>query len=561
MRYILSFMLSLGFMAFSFMGNAADIKGDVVFPVISCLDLVDTDLTSIGGVGSVVITAEETTSDGKAVCAITGKLAPEINFQILLPMKSWTGRYLQVGCGGLCGNITLSSGASAGCMVLADGEFVMAATDMGHQSSDETWGLDAQKRADFAYRAQHLTALSAKALITKYYGQEPKYAYFNGCSDGGREALMEAMRYPDDFDGIIAGAPAMLFQVQNTLYHGWMARSNTDENGKIILTSDKLPILYNAVIKACDGNDGLADGIIGQPALCQFDPKVLICEGTDSRNCLTEAQAMVAQKFYEGPKEGDVYLTAGQPVYGSELEWQGVYVTDSADGSLMSEMAVTPVLRYLAFANPRPDMTIKDLEFTTQTLNELQARHPLYDATNADLLAFAQNGGKLIMWHGLADSHIAPANTVSLYNAMGDLLGREIRQNFSRLYLLPAVGHCSGGQGPSNVDLLSAMMDWVEGGIAPDAIITSSTAETSSFGQPDFGENNQNAHRPQKMDLGVLPLPNMTRPVWPYPYIAQYSGDGDYTNAQSWQRGENAEIIKTHDWPGSDMFGKYEFIN
>ncbi|MBC7739682.1 MAG: tannase/feruloyl esterase family alpha/beta hydrolase, partial [Candidatus Saccharibacteria bacterium] len=227
-------------------------------PVVACSALTATDLTRIGGAGSTVTAAAETTSDGIAVCSVTGTLAPKVNFQVLLPMTTWTQRYLQVGCGGLCGNISLRSGASGGCQVLNDGGFVMAATDMGHSGMGAEWGLDDGLRADFAHRAQHITALAAKALIQAFYGQAPAFAYFNGCSDGGREALMEAMRYPDDFDGIIAGAPAMLFQVQNTLHHGWLARANTDADGHAILLSAKLPALHAAVMSACDAQDGLA---------------------------------------------------------------------------------------------------------------------------------------------------------------------------------------------------------------------------------------------------------------------------------------------------------------
>ncbi|WP_425646798.1 tannase/feruloyl esterase family alpha/beta hydrolase [Agrobacterium leguminum] len=193
---------------------------DIVKPVASCASLAATDLTSIGGEGSKVTAATETTSDGIPICSVEGTLAPTINFQVLLPSETWTQRYLQAGCGGLCGNITLRSGASDGCQVLTDGSFVMAATDLGHQGQDASWGLDPQKRTDFAYRAQHLTSKAARTLIAAYCGQGEKFSYFNGCSDGGREVSMEAQRFPDDFDGIVSGGPAMLFQVQNTLHHG-----------------------------------------------------------------------------------------------------------------------------------------------------------------------------------------------------------------------------------------------------------------------------------------------------------------------------------------------------
>lgn len=154
--------------------------------VVACSDLAAIDLTVIGGAGSTVTAAEETTSDGVAVCSLTGTLAPQVNFQVLLPVATWTQRYLQVGCGGLCGDISLRSGVSGGCQVLNDGGFVMAATDMGHSGMGAEWGLDDGLRADFAHRAQHITALAAKALIQAYYGQAPAFSYFNGCSDGGR---------------------------------------------------------------------------------------------------------------------------------------------------------------------------------------------------------------------------------------------------------------------------------------------------------------------------------------------------------------------------------------
>ena len=540
-------------------GPAVAQTGPADLPVVparaACADLAEVDLTGIGGAGSEVTQATETTSDGIAVCSVTGRLAPRINFQVLLPTRTWTQRYLQVGCGGLCGNITLRSGASAGCRVLNDGGFVMAATDMGHSGQSGEWGLDDQQRADFAYRAQHVTAEAAKALTQAFYGQPARFSYFNGCSDGGREALVEAMRYPDDFDGIIAGAPAMLFQVQNTLFHGWMARANSDKDGRTILTSDKLPVLHRGVIAACDTTDGVADGLIAQPALCSFDPASLTCaEGADTAQCLTPAEAAVARKFYDGPRDPatGAALTAGQPLHGSELNWQGVYVADSHDQEVFSTRIVDPVLRYLAFDPARPDMTLADLEFTEATLEALRPRHPLFDATNPDLSAFVQSGGKLILWHGLADPHIAPANTVALHKAMVDRLGADTVAGFQRLYLLPGVSHCGGGQGPSNLDLLTPMMAWVEGGAAPDAVLTSSTTETSDFGQPEGGAEGHGG--PPQMDLGVASLPDMARPVWPYPATAALTPGADPTRPQGWTRGPDAEIVQTRDWPGADLF-------
>lgn len=525
--------------------------------VSSCADLAKTDLVGIGGAGSTVTKAEETTSDGIAVCSVEGTLAPQIHFQALLPKTTWTQRYLQVGCGGLCGSITLRTGASSGCAILTDGGFVMAATDTGHSGMGADWGLDDGLRADFAHRAQHVTALAVKALIQSFYGQAPTYSYFNGCSDGGREALMEALRYPTDFNGIVAGAPAMLFQVQNTLHHGWLARSNTGADGKLILLSSKLPALHSAVLAACDAQDDLADGLISQPALCKFDPATIACpDGKDDASCLTAAEVDVVRKVYDGPRDANgVALTPGQELPGSELNWQGVFVPDSADQQPMSAMIATPVLQNIAFDPPRTGMSLADLEFSTATLDALRARHPTIDATSSDLSAFQQAGGKLILWHGLGDPHIAPANTLSLHKAMIATMGADVVQGFERLYFIPGMGHCGGGQGPSELDLLTPIMAWVESGTAPDAILTSTTAPESSFGQPEGVQPKGGMMQPK--DLGVAPLPAMTRPVYPWPATAAYAGSGDPTDAANWTKGADAETVALRDWAGSDFFAPF----
>ena len=532
---------------------------EVVTPNAACAGLTATDMTAIAGPGSSVTAATETTSDGIPVCLITGRLAPRIGFQVVLPRESWRQRYLQLGCGGLCGQISLRAGASAGCRVLADGGFVMAATDMGHSGPDARWGEDAASRDDFAWRAQHLTAAAAKALIRAYYGRDAAFSYFNGCSDGGREALMEAMRFPGDFDGVIAGAPAMLFQVQNTLFHGWQARANTDAGGRAILTSDKLPLLHKAVVVACDALDGATDGLIAQPALCSFDPGALTCTGSAGPDCLTPAETGVVRKFYTGPQDArtGAFLTAGQPLYGSELNWHGVYVADKPDDVLMSTMAALAALRYLAFTTPRPDFQLAELQFTTATLDALRPRHPLFDTTNPDLSAFAAAGGKLIIWHGLADPHIAPANSVALHQAMGRQLGAARLRDFERLYLLPGVSHCGGGEGPDNLDLLTPMMDWVETGTAPEAILTFSAGQNPDFGPPDVAGGDRDGPPPQMALPGVTPPPEMTRPVYPYPDLAVYSGAGPPTDAANWTRGAPAPVVRLRDWPGADLFTPY----
>jgi len=528
---------------------------DIVYPITSCDSLMQVDMTDIGGAGSKITAAQETTTFGISLCTVNGTLAPAVNFQVTLPLKTWTQRYLQLGCGGLCGSISLMSGASDGCQVLMGGGFVSAATDMGHTQNDpDSWGEDQQKRADFAYRAQHITALAAKKLIKSFYGQSEKYSYFNGCSDGGREALMEAQRYPEDFDGIIAGAPAMLFQIQNTLYHGWLARSNTDENGEDILLSAKLPVLHQAVMDACDALDGVKDGIISYPAACKFDPATIQCpEGTtNTSQCLTAAEAEVVRKFYAGPQDPQTgaYLTAGQQLPGSELNWDGVYVAAHPDDPLFSIAIVTPVLRFLAFQTSMPNFTINDLQFTQHTLDALRPRHPLFDATNTKVQEFASSGRKLILWHGMADPHISPSNTVAYYHQLLHDVGRTWVESFVRLYLVPGMSHCMGGDGLNTLDLLTAMITWVEEGKAPNEIQTSNDSKPP--GPP-----------PGRKGMGPPPrtLPNMTRPIYPYPFTSQYTGQGDIYDGVNWVQGPPVEYIPTRNWYGADLFGYYNPIN
>lgn len=550
----------------------------VVAPVVQCESLVDLELVDIGGEGSRVRSAVIEISDGVEFCVVLGRLAPQIQFEVILPTTTWTQRYMQVGCGGLCGNITLRAGASSGCQILENGGFAMAATDMGHGGmmgdQDGSWALNDQQRADFAYRAQHVVSKTAKKLIAKYYGQAPTFSYFNGCSDGGREALMEAERFPEDFDGIIAGAPAMNFLVQNTFYHAWQGLSNTNKRGEYILMSKKLPAIHQGVLDACDEDDGVKDGLVSQPALCKFDPNDILCddpeEGSiDNITCLTTHEAQVVQKLYAGPQDPitGANLTAGQPEYGSELEWEGVYVPESQESTLMYMNIVPPLLKYLAFDPARPDMEVTDLEFTEATLTDLRPRHPLYDSVMADLSAFQRCGGKLIMWHGMADPHISPSNTLTLHKKMLSLMGKDVVESFERLYLLPGVAHCGSGQGPSDIDLVTAMLSWVESGHAPDAILTSSTESISKFGSPSPDENepsseSDNKHNGQRGSFGApSSLPPMTRPVYPWPYVASFKGQGDLYNASSWTRGAAAEIIPTRHWAGDDFFGAYTFID
>ncbi len=537
-----------------------------IVPTGACDALKAIDLTAVGGAGSSVATAAEGTgAQPGTMCVVEGVIAPAIRFRVELPLHGWTERYLQTGCGGLCGNLRINVGAADGCPIAAAGGFVLASTDMGHEGMDSAWTKDPRKRADFAYRGVHLTAVAAKALIRAFYGRDTRYAYFSGCSDGGREALVEAQRFPDDFDGIVAGAPAMAFTVQNSLFHGWQARANTDAGGKPILLAGRLPILHAAVLAACDADDGLADGIVATPSTCRFDPVSIVCRaGGATDTCLTRDEAAVARRFYEGPRDAKtgVRLTQGGPQYGSELQWAGVYVPQAANQPIFSNMVVAGAMGPLISPDGAP-ATAADLTFDRATFEKLSARHAFYDATSPDLTGFQRHGGKLILYHGWADPHISPLNTIAYHDAVRRQMGARVADGFERLYLLPGMGHCSGGEGPSALDLLTPIIDWVERGRAPDVIATRTAAQTRSGlpvgdrrGGATGSDARANAGPPAGMMPTVLAGPKRTRPIYPYPHVAAYSGKGDPNDAVNWRRG-GAVPVAIPMWAGSWYFRPY----
>ncbi|HEX3141132.1 MAG TPA: tannase/feruloyl esterase family alpha/beta hydrolase [Rhizobacter sp.] len=516
----------------------------VVTLTASCASLASVNLTDIGGVGSTITSATEGTQtiNGAAVkfCTVQGTLAPAVGFMVRLPMDSWTQRALDMGCGGLCGSISASvtPGQSYGCPLVQQGGFVLASTNMGHTGAEATWSQDPQRRIDFAYRGVHVTRLAAKKLTQAYYGQAEKYAYFVGCSDGGREGLMAAQRYPTDYNSVIAGAPAFLFNTQNSLDHGWRARSNRDNGlstGNVVLYPAKAAVLHTAVVAACDALDGQTDGLISDPRLCHFDPATIQCAAgaADTSACLTANEVTTLHKVYNGPTDPTTgrRILVGTPQFGSELNWGGVWVprTDVVTTSLGGDNFVGGA-RYVIFTDTTPP-TIDQLEFTEAFYSKLRTRHTLNDATNPDLSAFKAAGGKLILWHGWADEHITPLGTIAYYEAMQKTMGQANVEAFTRFYLAPGVAHCGNGEGMPNMDLVTAAVAWTENGTAPDAITTYRTDTAGAV--------------------------TKSRPMYPYPALAKYSGTGDVNAAASYTKGPALYTATVPDWTGVDMFAPY----
>ncbi len=521
-----------------------------VQPAADCgaLKLMGHTLSVVAGIPMQVLSSTVVDESPASYCEVKGYVSPQVRFEVRLPTTRWTQRFLQLGCGALCGNVTIRSSnfQTQQNTLVQRGELALAATDTGHCTSNNhegTWAAeDPQLRIDFAYRGVHVTAVAAKALMQVYYGRKPKYSYFMGCSEGGREAAMESQRYPEDFNGITSGCPAINFLTQNTFYHAWNVRSNTDANGRLILTADKVPILHAAALAACDAQDGLKDGLISEPDSCRFDPAVTQCrEGQDPATCLTPAQVRAAQLIYQGARDekGQPLVMRG-PLPGSELQWQE-YVTIRPGNPLsLSGLLATFVSKYLAFPENRPlEYTLADFRFDEATFRQMAAMHTLYDALDPDLSGLAAAGGKLILWHSWGDGSISPVNTIAYYNAVQKQMGEDRTRQFALLYLFPGGYHCNfGAAAPIVCDLLSAVMGWVEKGVAPNRLLSFYFAPgTVPRGPLD---DSSKAIR--------------TRPVYPYPQVARYSGSGSIDDAANFEAGIPRTTPPPIHWIGSNTF-------
>jgi hypothetical protein len=476
-----------------------------------------------------------------AYCDVKGMIAPQTHFELELPVSTWQGRYLQNGCGGYCGQVSPQTFPS--CDATLGGDFAMATDDEGHTSSPGIGGAglfafnSGKLRAEYGYESEHALSVVAKTIITDYYGTAPHDAYYDGCSDGGREAMEMAERYPTDFNGIIAGAPEIIAGPLNAELQTWNYRVNTDAEGNAILTSDKLPALHAAVIAACAGDDGTADGIITDPRNCGFDPASVQCPaGTDTTSCLTPAQVMVARDIYQGPVDpAGRHLYPGGLPHGSELSWAGfvIPITPAGGGPVSSKAALVYSglsLPYLRFQYRRPGRLGPDpsqWSFDDGTFRSLFPVADTYDAMDTNLSAFRRHGGKLIIWQGWADQAIPTYGTVDYYDTLVSRMGGlSSTQGFAREFLFPTVAHCGGGYAASSFDLVLPIVQWVEQGSAPSQVTATDTINGTT----------------------------LTRPVYPYPLVPRYNGSGNIDTAASFHPVVSPHAGDYSPWIGNGLF-------
>jgi pimeloyl-ACP methyl ester carboxylesterase len=457
-----------------------------VRPVRACSSLTGMDFTGVpdapGKVTSAAVVTVTLGTRKVKFCHAEGVFAPQTRFGLQLPVATWHGQYVQEGCSTLCGAVTLSSYPEAGftCTAVDDGQLALGTDDMGHtgRPTDGRWAKNhVALRVVFGLTSENSLAHMARAVISAYYGRPASYTYYDGCSTGGREALMLAQRYPGDFNGIIAGAPAMNMAPLSAFTGAWMVRSNTGSTGHQIITAENIPTLHAAVIRAC----GNTKGVIADPRHCAFNPASIQCPaGRHADSCLTPAQVTAVRAFYRGPTDsrGRSLYNGGMP-YGSELGWVGEFVEPTSDSGAPGDSAEAILARnywkYLGFLpNPPAGFTLADVRFSGQEFREANILgDAIYNANNPDLSAFEAHGGKLIIYHGWADQAIPPWSTLGYYAAVEHTMGGfAASQAFSRLYLIPGAYHCLfAPDGEVNLaDFLTPLISWVQGGIAPGPV-------------------------------------------------------------------------------------------
>ena len=495
-----------------------------------------------------VITSASVVDDGKsaAYCKLQTVVDDYAKFELHLPVSVWTQRLL---FGGGPGAQVAQGG------IALDQFATVSWQDLGHRGQEDVFARNYQYRVNAAYRGMHLQVLAAKALIAKYYGQAPRYSYFNACSEPGREAMMEAQRFPEDFDGVGAGCPPINFTINNGIFQAWNVLTNTGADGKPILTADKLPILHKAVLDQCDAADGARDGIVSDPFSCHPDLTAVECKpDEDRRTCLTAEQIHVAQELYRGAHDAHGgKLTPIGVLPGSELAWSSTIVPVAQGNRSPTEARdETSTAIRSQFSDPAlPDTwQVSDLKFDRASFDAVTRLHYLWDATNPDLTAFARSGRKLILWQGLGDTNVIPAHAVLYYTALQKVMGAKAVARFARFYVLPGVNHCGGGDGPIVSDFLAPLMLWVERGVPPGALPGVHIPRPSGGAGPG-GPNGPGVQTPDK----PAAVADLTRPIYPYPYSAKYIGTGSIREAANFVQGPARPApADLSNWFGSNFY-------
>lgn len=492
----------------------ADTSGPMACETLTGLTLADTAITLAETVpaGPFTPPGANQALELPGFCRVVAMTQPAVNFEVWLPTEGWNGKFHTSGNGGMAGSISYSAMATA-----LNRGYAAASTDTGHVRGDggfdANWALNRPDLIeDFGHRSIHLTAVHGKAISEAFYGDAPNYAYYVGCSKGGQQGMMEAQRYPEDFDGLVVGDPAHMWTSFYASAHLWYALATLDNEDSYIPPS-KVAILGDAVTAACDAIDGIEDGVLDDPRKCQFDPGTLTCAaGQDESTCFTAAQVQAVKDIWSGPTNsaGDVLypglVPGGEDGRGGWTSW----VTGQQAYAGTHFMAAEDFMRNMVFDDP--EWNFRTWDYERDLPIALAKTGDALDADDPDLRPLRDRGGKLLVYHGWSDSDISPIGTIDYYEEVMSLIGDgassdealAATKEFFRLFMVPGMGHCRGGPGPDSFDALTAMERWVEQGVAPDQMVASKMAD---------GE--------------VV----RTRPLCTYPQVAKWNGTGSTDDA------------------------------
>ena len=466
-------------------------------------------------------------ADRPAHCRVLGVIKPSgdssIQFEIWMPSAGWNGKFQGVGNGGYAGSINHPDMSAA----LTSG-YATASTDTGHQGggTDAGWALShPDKIVDFGHRAIHEMTVTAKAVTRAFYGEMPRRSYFNSCSNGGRQALMEAQRYPEDYDGIVAGAPANYWT--HLLTNAVWDSVATLADKAAYISSKKLPAIEAAALAACDSNDGVKDGVIEDPSHCHFDPSVLQCREAETDRCLTAPQLSALKILYAGSAKFPGYAPGGEAEPGGWAAW----ITGAAPEQSLMYAFGTQFFKNMVFDNAAWDYHTYNIDRDTRAADDKLA--PILNATNPDLSRFKARGGKLIVYHGWSDAAIPASNALDYYRSVSAKMGAKQTAQFFRLFMVPGMQHCGGGPGPNDFgqsgpargdadhNIGAALERWVDQGTPPEKIIATKRKDD----------------RNPKGELV------RTRPLCAYPLMARYKGQGSTDDAANFDCAKSAKPL------------------
>jgi Tannase and feruloyl esterase len=452
-------------------------------------------------------------SEIRQYCDVTGYVAPQNKFELKLPLtRDWNGNFFFSACGGFCGAV-LSDNCDLGLMR----GYASATGNGGHESArgfDGIWAANAPElQEDFGWRSNHVVTLITKAITTRYYNKPIRHAYIVGNSKGGQAVLMEAQRFPEDFDGYMPSAPVYDYTGRNIMAAAWFWQAIHDGHGGTVLDAAAASVVHRSVLRVCGAQAGVFEGVVADPPFCKWQPEMVACDVANGSDCLNARQVAAIKKLMTPAKNSKGEIVYAYPyIPGTETQWEGWNYYGAPRQGLPPRLANAELPatfeRYFVDEKVRNIVDPLEFDFDREPATFVRSRQ-IYDAFSFDLRPLKTRGGKILLWHGWSDGAIMATSSVGYYEGVVNLMGgRKATEDFFRLFLVPGVHHGGGGPGFNEFDSFTALEDWVEKGIAPDRLIAS------------------------RMSNGAV---ERSRPVSPYPLQARYRGEGDPRRLESFE--------------------------